>query len=326
MSSKLLGLASLAAVVLSFSVLASADDTHPPRPADPFADPAHDPYNPLRYIPSNVLTGVAHAVFALVSLHQLYSTWKYKTWWFLILPISISIYNTGFAMRFSLHDNPEFLAGFIVQSILLVLAPCAFIAADYMLLGRLARSLEMEKHMIIAPTRITKIFVWSDIITFNIQGGGSGFTTSGSTNVLLLNLGRYIFLAGLILQAISFVFFTIMYVIWFRRVRRLEPLVWRRDEGQKWYNDWRALAWALMVSCIGILIRSIYRVAEASQGTFGTLATTEWIFYVFDTLPLFVAVAVFVPFWPGRFIPPRHLGDPKDHHELMPVTSRSAPA
>jgi hypothetical protein len=30
-----------------------------PRPANPFADPKHDPYNPLKYIASNALTGVA---------------------------------------------------------------------------------------------------------------------------------------------------------------------------------------------------------------------------------------------------------------------------
>jgi len=29
-----------------------------PRP-DPFADPAHDPYNPLKYIASNTLTAIA---------------------------------------------------------------------------------------------------------------------------------------------------------------------------------------------------------------------------------------------------------------------------
>lgn len=43
-----------------------------PRPADPFADPANDPYNPLRYIASNVLTGIAFGRLAISSLtHKL---------------------------------------------------------------------------------------------------------------------------------------------------------------------------------------------------------------------------------------------------------------
>lgn len=33
-----------------------------PRP-DPFADPRHDPYNPLKYIASNTLTGIAVGMF-----------------------------------------------------------------------------------------------------------------------------------------------------------------------------------------------------------------------------------------------------------------------
>jgi hypothetical protein len=37
----------------------AASHTNVPHPADPFADPKNDPYNPLRYITSNVLTGVS---------------------------------------------------------------------------------------------------------------------------------------------------------------------------------------------------------------------------------------------------------------------------
>lgn len=47
----------------------------------------------------------------------------------------------------------------------------------------------------------------------------------------------------------------------------------------------------------------MYRTIEISQGFGGHLATTEAFFYALDTLPLWVAVAVYVPFWPGRFIP-----------------------
>jgi len=36
----------------------AARGPNPPRP-DPFVDPAHDPYNPLRYITSNTLTTIA---------------------------------------------------------------------------------------------------------------------------------------------------------------------------------------------------------------------------------------------------------------------------
>jgi hypothetical protein len=43
-------------------------------------------------------------------------------------------------------------------------------------------------------------------------------------------------------------------------------------------------------------------VAELSQGYVGPLATNEATFYGLDTLPLWIAVTVYVFFWPGRFI------------------------
>jgi len=75
------------------------------------------------------------------------------------------------------------------------------------------------------------------------------------------------------------------------------------DAEKKWYWDWRALAGALTVSCIGILIRSVYRTIELGQGFEGQLATVEAFFYGLDTLPLILAIAIYIPFWPGRFIP-----------------------
>ena len=60
---------------------------------------------------------------------------------------------------------------------------------------------------------------------------------------------------------------------------------------------------------MGIQIRSVYCTIELSQGFEGHLATVEPFFYGFDTLPLFMAVATYVPFWPGQFISP---------HETIP--------
>lgn len=46
-----------ALVSLESIIALSRDDL--PRPADPYADPKHDPYNPLKYITSNALTGIS---------------------------------------------------------------------------------------------------------------------------------------------------------------------------------------------------------------------------------------------------------------------------
>ncbi|EJD37898.1 RTA1-like protein [Auricularia subglabra TFB-10046 SS5] len=291
------GLSLLALAILVTGQAAS----QPYIPADPYADPKHDPLNLLRYISNDALVGVANALTMIVALSQLILAYKYRTWWLLILPISIIIFSEGLAVRFILSHNPRSLAAFIAQSTLVVLSPCAFIAADYMLLGRLAKHLGQERHMLILPSRITKIFVLSDVTTFLVQGTGSGMSVV--RNPTARDLGSHVFFAGLLLQLISFTLFTAMFALWTYRVRTKDPHIWLQDRNKKWYRDWRSLAGALAISCVGIIIRCIYRVAEGTQGYFGPLATTEWIFYTFDVLPLFIAVSVFVPFWPGRFLP-----------------------
>lgn len=41
---------------------------------------------------------------------------------------------------------------------------------------------------------------------------------------------------------------------------------------------------------------------ELSQGFDGRLATSEGFFYGLDSYPLFLAICVYIPFWPGQFI------------------------
>jgi hypothetical protein len=40
-----------------------------------------------------------------------------------------------------------------------------------------------------------------------------------------------------------------------------------------------------------------------SQGFKGPIAQNEGLFYGLDTLPLFIAFAIYTFFWPGQFIP-----------------------
>lgn len=48
-------------------------------------------------------------------------------------------------------------------------------------------------------------------------------------------------------------------------------------------------------------VRCVFRVIEFSQGYDGQLRTTEWYFYVFDSLPLILAISVWVFIWPEKY-------------------------
>lgn len=62
--------------------------------------------------------------------------------------------------------------------------PCAFLATDYMLLVRLANTLDdklRRRCLPIHPSYIVRLFVGSDITTFLLQGCGGGLTAIGGS-------------------------------------------------------------------------------------------------------------------------------------------------
>lgn len=64
---------------------------------------------------------------------------------------------------------------------------------------------------------------------------------------------------GLALQLVSYAFFTVVFTVFIHRVRTREPQTWRASvmQSKPWTSDWRALAGALAVSCVGIIVRAI---------------------------------------------------------------------
>ncbi|KAG9004388.1 hypothetical protein FRB94_002406 [Tulasnella sp. JGI-2019a] len=259
-------------------------------------------YNALRYIPSIALTSVALALYIPVTVAMFFLIFTKGAKHMLWMAAGALCYCIGLALRYPFRSHPYGLGLFVVMNTFTVLSPCALIAAIYMLLGRLARELGMGKHLLVNPNKLTRYFVLSDFLTLGIQGTTPGLLVSKTKSTQ--NLGKTIFLIGLVLQFVSFGFFTSLCLIWMHKVRKHSQNVWLRDEqvGKPWYQDWRAMAGAILVSCMGVLVRSIFRVVENSEGLSGPLTTTESYFYILDSLPLLIAIAVYIPFWPANYI------------------------
>lgn len=64
------------------------------------------------------------------------------------------------------------LGPYIVQSILLLIAPAFFAAAIYIVLGRIIRFVDGERHSLIRLKWLTKIFVTGDVAAFLLQMAG----------------------------------------------------------------------------------------------------------------------------------------------------------
>lgn len=61
---------------------------------------------------------------------------------------------------------------YIMQSVLILIAPALFAASIYMILGRIILLTEGEHHSLIRRKWLTKIFVFGDVASFMLQSSG----------------------------------------------------------------------------------------------------------------------------------------------------------
>lgn len=104
-----------------------------------------------------------------------------------LILIALLGYSAGFVTRYILHNDPTNLSVYIAENMFITLSPCGFIASSYMLLGRLAALLNSGQYLLVRPSRVTKVFVMSDVITFLIQVCPSDFLyTHPNTGVMFI--------------------------------------------------------------------------------------------------------------------------------------------
>ncbi|ODO07272.1 integral membrane protein [Cryptococcus wingfieldii CBS 7118] len=263
-------------------------------PADPYLSPSTDICNPLRYIPNRAINIAAAVLYFVVAAVLTFHSFRRKANYFLALVIGCWCEGIGLVLRVAFRSNPHSTGLYIVCYLFVVLSPCAFLAGDYILMGRLVSYLDAHERL--RPLRAAKvswIFIISDVVTFLIQAAGGGLSTAKDIDVA--ETGGHIFLAGIAIQMASFLFFSITWVIFGVRTWKEDKALWNRE-------GWKPLFWALGFTCICFLIRSIYRTIELSQGYIGYIAVHERYYLGLDCLPLLLGVATYMYFWPGKYL------------------------
>ncbi len=74
----------------------------------------------------------------------------------------------------STTETPDWTLGpYLVQTLLLLVAPALFAASIYMVLGRIILLVDGEKYSVLPKRWLTKIFVAGDVLSFLLQAGGT---------------------------------------------------------------------------------------------------------------------------------------------------------
>lgn len=283
-------------LILASLSLVSAKPTDSDGCPNPYIDPANDSCNPIRYIPDKAVNIVAAVLYFIVAIILTWQNYRHRANYMLCLVIGAYCEGIGIVLRLAFRNNPHSQAIYILQYLFVVLSPCAFLAGDYILLGRLVAHLDAPQYL--RPFKAKAIswtFITSDIVTFLIQAAGGGLSIS--KQVPTAAAGGHVFLAGIAAQMASFLLFSSLWAMFAIRAYAQDKVLWRK-------TGWKPLHWALGFTCICFLIRSVYRTVELSQGYIGYLATHERYFLGLDTLPLWLGICSYTFIWPGKYITP----------------------
>ncbi|BGP14631.1 hypothetical protein JCM10213_002201 [Rhodosporidiobolus nylandii] len=265
------------------------------------------------YVPilwAAVLGLVLYGAIALYQWFLWFRNGRHK--YMLTLTIGMTCMTVGFVLRLAYRNSPYSLGLYAIQLLFLLLSPCAFLATDYVLLKHLAQAMgpEVVKSCLFLPiSLVVKLFVWSDVVTFLMQAAGGGLSATDGKGA---EIGPKIALIGLVIQLVSFALFTLLLIVFALRVRSRFPHLDSSSPGFSFaaFNpfstrlvvDWRILFYVMLLTCVGIMVRCVFRAIEYAQGYSGYLVTHEVYFYLLDALPLFLSMFLYAWLWPTRVI------------------------
>ena len=151
------------------------------------------------------------------------------------------------------------------------------------------------------------LFVTADVFCILIQGSGGGISSSGDN----LKMGSNLTLAGIILQFLCVLAYTVFLVDFCRRYYYNIPFrrIGYTDDRMGLYDGKEKLKLTLMLTMLSsttilVIIRSIYRIAELSNGFESEIAKTQVLFDVLDGAMMLISYYITIGLHPA-FLQPR---------------------
>ncbi|KAL3417704.1 rta1 domain-containing protein [Phlyctema vagabunda] len=250
------------------------------------------------YKPSMVAGVLFVILFTISTLYHMFQMIRNRTRYFVPFIIGGFFQIIGYACRaIASNEAPNYSKiPYILQALLLLLSPALFAASIYMILGRIIRLTDGEKYSLVRATRLTKLFVTGDVLSFLAQCGGGGILASSDSRSSA-DTGKIIIVVGLIVQIIFFGCFSMIAGLFHKRIAA-NPT----RQSQSLNVPWQRFLVVLYVVSLLIMIRSVFRLIEYIQGEKGYLMTHEVYLYIFDAVLMFFAMVAFNVWHPSKII------------------------
>ncbi|KAI6373023.1 hypothetical protein MCOR25_003554 [Pyricularia grisea] len=255
-------------------------------------------YSLYHYDPSIPGAIVVAVIFLLTTVFHFWQLIKTRCWFMIPLAVGGILEVIGYAGRAKSGDeSPNWTLGpYIIQAILLLVAPALFAATIYMALGRVIQRVDGESRSFVPFRWLTKIFVTGDVLSFFLQAGGGGYQAVGTLEAL--ENGSNVIIAGLFVQLFCFGCFIVVSIAFHMAIKK-QPT--RQSSSD---IPWQKHLKALYVGSALIMVRSIFRVVEYLQGFSGYLLSHEPYLYVFDALLMICVMIWFNWIHPGEILSP----------------------
>ncbi|KAJ5656151.1 hypothetical protein N7507_008101 [Penicillium longicatenatum] len=190
-------------------------------------------------------------------------------------------------------------------TIFFLLAPIWINAFIYMTLGRMVNFFLPDKRLCrISARRFGVIFICLDILAFLVQLAGAVLSSSTGDSMKMVMLGVHLYMGGIGLQDMFILCFLALTIHLHRQLLQLEINGTERDI-QKLKHcayPWRWQFYTIYLALGLITVRIVFRLAQYAQGTSASnqVLTHEVYEYVFDAVPMFLALVLLNVFHPGR--------------------------
>jgi len=209
----------------------------------------------------------------------------------------------GYIFRLlSSQKDPYSVPYFVVQYFFIVVAPVFFSAAIYTIITVMIDKVGRQ-YAPLPPKLILWGFILCDVVATIVQIVGAALVGSAYSNRRNPTIPNNILLAGLAFQVFSFALFILCLFVFLRKSRKVTTSIFK------------AFAAAVFTATIAVYLRTCFRLAETAQGLMQALSTHEVFFGCLEFLPVVVAVYIFVPWHPGRW-----LGSSRSEGKAFPAT------
>jgi hypothetical protein len=248
----------------------------------------------FHYHPSVALAGTAVGLFGLLAIVGFALTCKYGEGYMFLLPIMNTMVCIGYIIRIVTESSPD-LGKFMASTILILLAPTFLNLINYIYMGKLltvaGKNVSFgHPRLTIRAEKFGRSFFILNYSGQIPQAVGAGLMIAGPDTT---DAGKILLQVGLVVQlVVALLFMTVVFRV----------TTHRYNYGLSKVPSLRPMFICLYTTVALLFLRSVYRLVSFVSAPNGPAYTTEWVFYVFDSLLILSSFFVFYIFHYGRIL------------------------